>query len=99
MTNEELVEHVRDGDADSIEIILQNNQEYLYKLARRLSNNPDVVEDLVQEGSIAILDAAGSYEPERDYATSMIKKAMRSYMVKMALPMAIPTARYVNCGK
>lgn len=50
MTNEELVERVRDGDADSIEKLLQNNQDYLYKLARRLSNNPDVIEDLVQEG-------------------------------------------------
>lgn len=59
MMNEELIEHLRDGDADSVEKLLQNNQEYLYKLARRLSNNPDVIEDLVQEGSIAILDAAG----------------------------------------
>lgn len=38
MTNEELVERVPGGDADSIEKLLQNNQEYLYKLARRLSN-------------------------------------------------------------
>ena len=47
MTNEELAEHVRDGDAGSIEKLIRNNQEYLYKLARRLSNNPDVIEDLV----------------------------------------------------
>lgn len=99
MTNEELVERVRGGDADSIEKLLQNNQEYLYKLARRLSNNPGVIEDLVQEGSIAILDAAGSYELERGtlfltYATPMIKKAMRNFMAKMSLPMAIPMSRY-----
>lgn len=99
MTNEELVEHVRDGDADYIEKLLQNNQKYLYKLARRLSNNPDVVEDLVQEGAIAILDAAGSYEPGRStllltYATPMVKKAMRNFMAKMSLPMAISAVRY-----
>lgn len=99
MTNEELVKYVRDGDADSIEKLLKNNQEYLYKLARRLSNNPDVIEDLVQEGSIAILNAAGSYEPGRGtlfltYATPMVKKAMRSFMARMSLPMAMPTARY-----
>lgn len=99
MTNEELVEHVRDGDADSIEKLLRNNQEYLYKLARRLSNNPDVIEDLVQEGSIAILDAAGSYNSAQGgmlltYATPFIRKAMHSFMAKMALPMAIPTVRY-----
>ena len=63
MTNEELAERIRGEDADSIEKLLQNNQEYLYKLARRLSNNPDVIEDLVQEGTIAILDAAGRYDP------------------------------------
>ena len=99
MTNEELVEHVRGGDADSIEKLLQNNQEYLYKLARRLSNNPDVIEDLVQEGSIAILDAAGSYNLTQGvmfltYATPFIHKAMRNFMARMSLPMAIPTARY-----
>ena len=99
MTNEELVERVRGGDADSIEKLLQSNREYLYKLARRLSNNPDVIEDLVQEGSIAILDAAGSYDPVQGvmfltYATPFIRKAMRSFMAKMSLPMAIPTARY-----
>ena len=101
MTNEEWVEHVRDGDADSIERLLQNYQEYLYKLARRLSNNPDMIEDLVQEGSIAILDAAGSYNPAQGvmfltYATPFIHKAMRSFMAKMSLPMAIPTARYIQ---
>lgn len=99
MTNEELVERVQGGDADSIEKLLRNNQEYLYKLARRLSNNPDVIEDLVQESSIAILDAAGSYNLAQGvmfltYATPFIRKAMRSFMAKMALPIAIPTARY-----
>lgn len=98
------MEHVRDGDADSIEIILQNNQEYLYKLARRLSNNPDVIEDLVQEGTITILDAACSYNPAQGvmfltYATPFIRKAMRSFMAKMSLPMVIPTARYSQLRK
>lgn len=104
MTNEELVERIRGGDADSIEKLLKNNQEYLYKLARRLSNNPDVIEDLVQEGSIAILDAVASYEPERGtlfltYVTPIIKKAMRNFMAKMSLPMAIPAARYSQLRK
>ena len=99
MTNEELVKRVQGGDADSIERLLQNNQEYLYKLARRLNNNPDVIEDLVQEGSIAILDAAGSYDSVQGvmfltYATPFIRKAMRRFMAKMSLPMAIPTSRY-----
>lgn len=99
MTNEELVKRVQGGDADSIEKLLRNNQEYLYKLARRLSNNPGVIEDLVQEGSIAILDAACSYNPAQGvmfltYATPFIRKAMRSFMAKVSLPMAIPTARY-----
>ena len=82
MTNEELVEHVRDGDADFIEKLLQNNQEYLYKLARRLSNNPGVIEDLVQEGTIAILNAIDSYEPGRGtlfltYVTPMVAVSWR----------------------
>lgn len=99
MTNEELVERIQRGDADCVEQLLQNNQEYLYKLAHRFSRDAGAVEDLVQEGSIAILDAVGSYEPERGvlfltYATPMIRKAMRDYMAGMSLSMAIPAARY-----
>lgn len=98
------MEHVRGRDADSIENLLQSNREYLYKLARRLSNNPDVIEDLVQEGNIAILDAAGSYNPAQGvmfltYTTPFIRKAMRSFIAKMSLPMAIPTARYSQLRK
>lgn len=104
MTNEELVERVRGGDADSIEKLLQSNQEYLYKLARRLSNNPGVIEDLVQEGNIAILDATGGYNPAQGgmfltYATLFIRKAMRNFMARMSLPMAIPAARYSQLRK
>ena len=99
MTNEELAERIRGEDADSIEKLLQNNQEYLYKLARRLSNNPDVIEDLVQEGTIAILDAAGRYDPVQramflTCATSFIHKAMRGFMAQMSLQMTVPAARY-----
>ena len=73
MINEELVEHIRGGDADSIEKLLQSNQEYLYKLARHLSNNPDVIEDLVQEGTITILDAACSYNPAQGVMVSYLR--------------------------
>ena len=64
-----------------------------------MSNNPDVIEDLVQEGSIAILDAAGSYNSAQrvmflTYATPFILKAIRSLMEKMSLPMAILMSRF-----
>lgn len=99
MTNEELMGRVLGGDADSIEKLLLNNQEYLYKLARRLSNSPDVIEDLVQEGTIAILDAVGRYDPVQramflTCATSFIHKAMRGFMAQMSLQMTVPAARY-----
>lgn len=99
MTNEELVKRVQGGDADSIEKLLWSNRKYLYKLARRLSSNPDVIEDLVQEGTTAILDAIDNYALGRGtlfltYVTPMVKKAMRSFMARMSLPMTMPAARY-----
>lgn len=104
VTNEELAERIQTGDAAYIEQLLQNNQEYLYKLARRFSRDAGTFEDLVQEGSIAILDAVRSYDPERGvmfltYATPMIRKAMRDYMAGMSLPMVIPAARYSQLRK
>lgn len=99
MTNEELVERIQSGDTACKEQLLRNNQEYLYALARRFSRDAGAVEDLLQEGSIAILDAVGSYEPEHGvlfltYATPAIRKAMRDYMAGMSLSMMIPAARY-----
>lgn len=99
MTNEELVELVRVGNAVAAEKLLQNNQEYLYKLARRLSRNPDTIEDLVQEGRIAILEAANRHEPLHGalfltYSTPFIRKAMREFMARLSLPMAVPASRY-----
>jgi len=99
MTNEELVEQLQAGDADSAEQILQNNQEYIYKLARRFSRDDVTIIDLVQEGNIAILDAAVSFQLEwgvqfLTYATPIIRKAMRGFMAMMSLPMVIPASRY-----
>lgn len=99
MTNEELVELIRAGNAVAVEKLLQNNQEYLYKLAQRLSRNLDTIEDLVQEGRIAILHAAGSYDLSQGvkfltYATSFIRKAMYNFTARMSLQIAVPAARY-----
>lgn len=99
MTNEELVVWLQSGNADSAEHLLENNREYLYKLARRLSHNAYMMDDLVQEGAIAMLDAAGGFTPERGtlfltYATPFIRKAMHRFMAGMSLPMAVPAARY-----
>lgn len=99
MTNEALAELIRVGNTNAVEEILQDNREYLCKMARRLSNNPDTIEDLVQEGSIALLDAVDSYDTTHGvrfltYATPFIRKAMRDFMARMSLPMAMPTARY-----
>lgn len=104
MTNEDLVVQTQTGDTDSAERLLENNREYLYKLARRLSRNAYVIDDLVQEGSIAMLDAAGGFEPERGvlfltYATPFIRKAMHRFMARMSLPMAVPAARYSQLRK
>ena len=99
MTDEALVELTRGGNRNAVEELLQSNREYLYKMARRLSNNPDTLEDLVQEGSIALLNAVSSYELTYGvlfltYATPFIRKAMHEFMARMSLPMTVPAARY-----
>lgn len=99
MTNEELMEFVCAGSEVAVEELLQNNREYFYKLARRLSRNPDTMEDLVQEGCIAILEAVSGFDPAQGvlfltYATPFIRKAMREFMARMSLQMTVPAARY-----
>lgn len=62
MTNEELVERIRAGDADIIELWEQMRR-YIRKVARRYEEHAEL-DDLMQESFFALIKAVALYDPD-----------------------------------
>lgn len=70
MTNEELVELIKKTDSKSAKTELwKQNKGIIYRLARQYysSDKPYTLEDLVQQGYFALLQAVKSYDKEKGY--------------------------------
>lgn len=100
MTNEELVQRIQSGAApDAMEQLYKNNEGFIRKLANRYKGYGEF-DDLVQEGSCGLFDAARHYECGSEmlfttYAAWWVKQAMRRYVLNCCRLVRIPehTAR------
>ena len=96
--NEELARRVQNGDKNAAELLVSNNDGYLTELAAKHSARCDM-EDLKQEGAMALLNAAKKFDPSYGtklltYATPAIESAMMDYGACVSTTFAIPTGRY-----
>lgn len=84
------------------ELLIKENMGCLTLAARKLSRNfgvPDLMEDLVQEGSLALMEAAERYAPSGDasfdvYSDRIIKSAMLDYIYRNATQFTMPPGRF-----
>lgn len=70
MTNEELAELIQKTDSKTAKAELwENNKGIIYRLARSYyrPTSPHTLEDLVQQGYFALLQAVKSYDKEKGY--------------------------------
>ena len=63
--NEELARIMQTGDKNAAELLISNNDGYLTELAVKHSTRRDI-EDLKQEGAMALLDAANKFDSSYD---------------------------------
>ena len=83
--NEELALRIQAGDKNAAELLISQNEGYITKLAREYTPWCEL-EDLKQEGALALLDAARRFDPIcgtklLTYATPMIETSMSDYAV------------------
>lgn len=85
-TNEELVARIKSGIdvADNMLKLWNQNKRFIHSLAKRYQSKADI-EDLEQEGYLALYDAVDGYLPEKGikfltYAEYWIKKRMIRYI-------------------
>ena len=101
-SNEELALRIRDGDPHAAPLLLSQNEGYLTMLAVSYCeqfSQDFLVDDLKQEGALALLDTARRFDPSMGtklltYATSAIETAMRDCAAQGSFSLSLPLERY-----
>ena len=96
--NEELALRIQAGDKNAAERLISQNEGYLTELARAYTPWCEM-EDLKQEAALALLDAAGHFDPAYGtklltYATPAIEAALSDYAAQHSSSLSIPISRY-----
>lgn len=96
--NEELALRMQAGDKNAAERLIAQNEGYLTELARAYTPWCEM-EDLKQEAALALLDAAGRFDPAYGtklltYATPAIEAALSDYAAQYSSSLSIPISRY-----
>ena len=95
--NEELALRMQAGDKNAAERLVAQNEGYRTDLARAYTPWCEM-EDLKQEAALALLDAAGHFDPAYGtklltYATPAIEAALSDYAAQHSSSLSIPISR------
>lgn len=102
-SNEDLVLRIQAGDSKAADLLISQNEGYLTELALKHTEWCEI-EDLKQEGAMALLEAAKRFDPSYGtklltYATPAIESAMMDYGSHGSLTISIPPSRYHQLRK
>lgn len=93
-TDEQLVARIGSGEYELFYLLIKRYQPLVKSLALSVSSADNEVEDLMQEGNIALFSAVGSYEPQKanfkTFAAACIKNAMVDVLRREASKRKIP---------
>ena len=103
-SNEQLAQRIQDGDPEAASCLLSQNEGYLTMLAASYCeqfSQDFLVDDLKQEGALALLDAAQRFEPSMGtrlltYATPAIETAMKDCAAQSSFSLSLPLDRYYH---
>ena len=101
--NEELALRMQARDKNAAERLVSQNEGYLTDLARAYTPWCKM-EDLKQEAALALLDAAGRFDPAYGtklltYATPVMEAALSDYAARYSSSLSIPISRYNQLRK
>lgn len=104
VTNEELALAFQQGDTHAGEELLRNVEGLIRHQASKMCQDDSLLEDLLQEGRAAVMEAAEKFDPGRGalfttYALPLIRAAMVEYLAKADSPVSFPLSRYVQLRK
>ena len=96
--NEALALRIQAGDKNAAERLISRNEGCLTELTQAYTPGCET-EDLKQEAALALLDAAGHFDPTHGtklltYATPVMEAAMMDYAAQYSSSLSIPVSRY-----
>ena len=102
LSNEELAQRIQEGDPEATSLLLSQNEGYLTMLATSYCeqfSQDFLVDDLKQEGALALLDAAQRFDASMGtrlltYATPAIETAMKDCAAQSSFSLSLPLDRY-----
>lgn len=102
-SNEELALRIQAGDRQAAQLLVSQNEGYITDLALDYVSWCDL-EDLKQEGAMALLEAAKRFDSAYrtkllTYATPAMESAMADYGAQASLSLSIPSSRYDQLRK
>jgi RNA polymerase sigma-70 factor, ECF subfamily len=72
LADEDLMEHVREGDAEAFEIIFDRHADVAFSLAYRMCGRRATAEDIVQESFLSLWRSGARYERSRGSVRSWV---------------------------
>jgi RNA polymerase sigma factor (sigma-70 family) len=95
MANEERVAAYQAGDIGGLEEVFRNVEGLIRHQAKKLCRNDSLLEDLLQEGRAAVMEATKKFDLRRGtlfttYALPLIRAAMVEYLAKADSPVSLP---------
>lgn len=96
-----LAKRAADGDGRALNKLVSNNMGFVINVAKEYQNNGVDLDDLVSEGSIALMNAILKWDPEKTeslvgYAVYDIRKAMEQTILKQGYVIRIPEGEERN---
>lgn len=100
-SNEELAMALQQGDSQASADLFLQNEGLLRRWAGTIQTQyglEGVIDDLVQEGGIALLDVAKKYDPSANvklmsFTGRAVQQAMGDYAAALGSPLSVPTSR------
>jgi len=100
MSNEELAVQIQQGDKGASALLVEQNWSLLKKWATTIRDtyDVDVLEDMLQEGAIALLEAARHFNPSQgvklmSYAGHTIQQTMQECAASVSSVLSVPNQR------
>jgi RNA polymerase primary sigma factor len=91
----QLAGRVREGDSEARDRLIRCNLRLVMRIARQFEGRGLGLDDLIGEGNLGLIRAAGKYDPKfgtrfSTYACYWIKEAIRAALINTAAPIRLP---------
>lgn len=82
LTDEELVQRVREGEVPLFEVIMRRHNQRLYRLVRSVIRDEDEVEDVMQQTYVAAYTCLGQFSGSARFSTWLLKIGLNEALAR-----------------